>query len=127
MSNPTNLKYTKDHEWVKVEGDICVMGITDHAQESMGDVVFIEVLGDGQSVAKGKSYGTIESVKAVSEVMSCVNGTIVEVNQTILDAPETLNSDPYNEGWLIKVATEDLSMLDELMNAEEYDEYLSQI
>lgn len=124
--NPVDLKYSKDHEWAKVEGNTVTFGITDHAQHSLGDVVFVELPGEGDTVAAGKSYGTVESVKAVSDIMASVSGKVVEVNQTVIDAPDTLNSDPYGEGWLIKVEADDLSFLDNLMSASEYEKFLAE-
>jgi len=124
--NPENLKYSKEHEWAKVEGNSVTFGITDHAQESLGDVVFVELPGVGATVTAGKAYGTVESVKAVSDLYATVSGKVVEVNQEVLDAPDKLNSDPYGEGWLIKVEADDLSPLDELMNAAEYEAFLAE-
>ena len=124
--NPVELKYSKDHEWAKVEGNIVTFGITDHAQESLGDVVFVELPEEGASVTAGKSYGTVESVKAVSDIMASVSGTVVEVNTDVLDTPDLLNSAPYGEGWLIKVEAADLAPLDELMSAAEYEAFLAE-
>lgn len=124
--NPVELKYSKDHEWAKVEGNTVTFGITDHAQESLGDVVFVELPEEGASVSAGKSYGTVESVKAVSDIMASVSGTVVEVNNDVLDTPDLLNSVPYGEGWLIKVEAADLAPLDELMSAAEYEAFLAE-
>lgn len=124
--NPVELKYSKDHEWAKVEGNTVTFGITDHAQESLGDVVFVELPEEGASVSAGKSYGTVESVKAVSDIMASVSGTVVEVNNDVLDTPDLLNSAPYGEGWLIKVEAADLAPLDELMSAAEYEAFLAE-
>ncbi|MEA4900078.1 glycine cleavage system protein GcvH [Desulfitobacterium sp.] len=124
--NPTNLKYTKTHEWVKVDGNIVTLGITNHAQESLGDVVFVELPEEGTTVTAGEPYGTVESVKAVSDIISAVNGKVVEFNEAILDAPDVLNSDPYGEGWLIKVEADDLSELDNLLSAAEYEGLLEE-
>lgn len=124
--NPTNLKYTKTHEWAKVEGNMVILGITDHAQESLGDVVFVELPEDGATVSAGEPYGTVESVKAVSDIVAAVSGKVVEFNQTVIDAPDTLNSDPYGEGWLIKVEADDLKDLDGLMTAAEYETFLAE-
>lgn len=124
--NPTDLKYTKTHEWVKVEGNIVTLGITDHAQESLGDVVFVELPEEGAAVNAGEAYGTVESVKAVSDIVSSVSGKVIEFNANILDAPETLNSDPYDEGWLIKVEADDLKELEALMSAAEYESFIEE-
>ena len=122
--NPVELKYSKSHEWAKVEGNVVTLGITDHAQESLGDVVFVELPEAGSTVAAGKSYGTVESVKAVSDIISAVSGKVVEYNQEVLDAPDMLNSDPYGEGWLVKVEADDLKALDDLMTAAEYEAFI---
>lgn len=124
--NPANLKYTKTHEWAKVEGNIVTLGITDHAQESLGDVVFVELPEEGATVSAGEAYGTVESVKAVSDIVAAVSGKTVEANQAVVDAPDTLNSDPYGEGWLIKVEADDLKELDGLMSAAEYETFLEE-
>lgn len=124
--NPKDLKYSKDHEWAKVEGKIVTLGITDHAQESLGDVVFVELPAEGDTTTAGKSYGTVESVKAVSDIIAAVSGKVIEVNETVVDAPDTLNSDPYGEGWLVKVEAEDLSPLNSMMTAEQYEAFLAE-
>jgi glycine cleavage system H protein len=124
--NPVELKYSKSHEWAKVEGNIVTLGITDHAQESLGDVVFVELPDTGVTIVAGKSYGTVESVKAVSDIISAISGKIVEFNQDVLDAPDMLNNDPYGEGWLIKVEADDLKSLDDLMTAAEYEAFLAE-
>lgn len=124
--NPVELKYNKEHEYARVEGNIVTFGITDHAQESLGDVVFVELPEEGVTVTVGKSYGTVESVKAVSDIYASVSGKVVEVNTQVMDSPDLLNSDPYGEGWLVKVEVEDLSPLDNMMSAAEYETYLAQ-
>ncbi|SHH63470.1 glycine cleavage system protein GcvH [Desulfosporosinus lacus] len=124
--NPVELKYNKEHEYAKVEGNIVTFGITDHAQESLGDVVFVELPDVGTTVTAGKSYGTVESVKAVSDITASVSGKVVEVNTQVMDSPDLLNSEPYGEGWLIKVEADDLSSLDSLMTAAEYEAFLAQ-
>ncbi|AET70195.1 glycine cleavage system H protein [Desulfosporosinus orientis DSM 765] len=124
--NPVELKYNKEHEYAKSEGSIVTFGITDHAQESLGDVVFVELPDVGAEVTAGESYGTVESVKAVSDITASVSGKVIEVNTAVMDAPDLLNSDPYGEGWLIKVEAEDLSPLDEMMTAEEYEVFVAQ-
>ncbi|MGC7870375.1 glycine cleavage system protein GcvH [Desulfosporosinus sp. SYSU MS00001] len=124
--NPVELKYNKEHEYAKTAGNIVTFGITDHAQESLGDVVFVELPEVGATVTAGESYGTVESVKAVSEITASVSGKVVEVNNLVIDSPELLNSDPYGDGWLIKVEAEDLSPLDTLMTAAEYEEFVAE-
>ncbi len=124
--NPVELKYNKEHEYARVEGNIVTFGITDHAQESLGDVVFVELPEEGVTVTVGKSYGTVESVKAVSDIYASVSGKVVEVNTQVMDSPDLLNSDPYGEGWLVKVEVEDLSPLDNMMSVAEYETYLAQ-
>lgn len=124
--NPVELKYNKNHEYAKAEGNIVTFGITDHAQESLGDVVFVELPDEGATVTAGKSYGTVESVKAVSEISASISGKVVEVNTQVVDTPDLLNSDPYGEGWLIKVTADDLSPLENMMTVTEYETYLSE-
>lgn len=124
--NPVDLKYSKAHEYIKAEGNIVILGITHHAQESLGDVVFVELPDEGAIVTAGKNYGTVESVKSVSDLTSSVSGKVVEVNSLVLDAPELLNSDPYGQGWLIKVQTDDLSPLEAMMSAGEYEAFLTE-
>ncbi|SDG13031.1 glycine cleavage system protein GcvH [Desulfosporosinus hippei] len=124
--NPVDLKYNKEHEYAKVEGNIITFGITDHAQKSLGDVVFVELPDVGATVTAGKSYGTVESVKAVSDISASVSGKVVEVNTSVMDTPDLLNSDPYGEGWLIKVEAEDFAPLESMMSVEEYETLLAQ-
>jgi len=119
MNFPAELKYSNDHEWVKFEGNIAVIGITDFAQDAMGDVVFINLPGEGDEVTVGDTFGDIESVKAVSDVCSPVSGTIVAVNEELADAPETLNKDPYG-AWIIKVEYTEQA---DLMDAEAYEAF----
>ena len=119
MNFPAELKYSNDHEWVKFEGNIAVIGITDFAQDAMGDVVFINLPGEGDEVSVGDTFGDIESVKAVSDVCSPVSGTIVAVNEELADAPETLNKDPYG-AWIIKV---EVTEQGDLMDAEAYEAF----
>jgi len=124
--NPADLKYNKNHEYAKVEGNIVTFGITDHAQKSLGDVVFIELPDEGATVTVGESYGTVESVKAVSDIYATISGKVIESNTLVLDTPDLLNSDPYGEGWLIKVAADDLSPLENMMTASEYELFLAE-
>lgn len=126
MTNPKELRYSKDHDWARSEGNVVTLGITDHAQSSLGDVVFVELPSVGASVTAGKSYGTVESVKAVSDIVAPLSGTVIEINEAVIDAPDTLNQDPYGEGWLIRVEASDLGALQELMNVEEYEAFLAE-
>jgi glycine cleavage system H protein len=118
MSNPTNLQYTKEHEWVLVEGDVATIGITAYAAEKLGDVVFVDLPKVGTSTTYMKICGEIESTKSVGELYAPLDGEVVEINDVVVSAPETVNSDPFGEGWLIKVR---FVSLPELMSAEEYD------
>jgi len=122
----SELKYSKDHEWVLVEGNKVKIGITDHAQDSLGDVVFVDLPEEGDEVTANESFGTVESVKAVSDVYSPVSGKVVESNSALADSPELVNSDPYGEGWMIVVELDDPSQLDDLMSAEEYEAFLKE-
>jgi len=121
---PKDLRYTQEHEWVRVEDDVCVVGITHFAQEELGEVVFVELPETGQVFDAHDEIGTIESVKAVAEVYTPVAGEIVETNEILIDTPETLNDDPHAEGWLVKVRFSSAADLDELMDAEAYEEYV---
>lgn len=120
MKIPADLKYTQDHEWVRVEGDKAVVGITDFAQGELGDVVFVEIETVGEELGKGETFGTVEAVKTVSDLFMPVGGEVLEVNEALADEPELVNKDPYNAGWMIKVKMGDSSELDELLSAEEY-------
>lgn len=117
MSNPTNLKYTKEHEWVSIEGDVATIGITEYAAEKLGDVVFVDLPKVGTSTTYMKICGEIESTKSVGELYAPLDGEVVEINDTVVSAPETVNTDPFGAGWLIKVR---FTALPELMTAEEY-------
>ena len=108
---PDNLRYTKEHEWVRVEDGIATMGITDHAQQELGDIVFVDLPKPGAAVERGKALGTVESVKAVSELFSPVAGEVVETNALLVQSPETINTDPYGKAWMIKVRLSDLSLI----------------
>lgn len=124
MANvPENCQYSKDHEWVRVEGDTAVIGITDHAQDQLGDVVYIELPKAGDEFAANESFGSVESVKAVSEIFSPVTGAVVEVNGTLGDAPEKVNQDPYGDGWMIKVRMSNPGEVDSLLSAAEYEDF----
>ena len=124
-SYPADLKYHPEHDWARVDGDVATLGITWYAQEQLGEVVFFDPPEVGKSVTKDEPYAEVESVKAVSDVISPVSGEIVEVNAALADAPENVNDDPYGEGWLVKVRLADPSELDSLMDAETYESSLS--
>lgn len=120
MNIPENLKYTKDHEWIRVEGDEAYVGITDYAQGELGDIVFLEIETEGETLAKEEVFGTIEAVKTVSDMFMPVGGEVVEVNEKLEETPEIVNKDPYGDGWLIKIKLADASELDELLDAGAY-------
>lgn len=120
MAYPSELKYTEEHEWVKVEGDTAVVGITSHAAEELGDIVFVDMPEAGETVSKGSAFGTIESVKTVADLFAPVSGEVVEVNEALQDAPETVSEAPYGEGWIIKIRMSDPSELEDLLSAEDY-------
>ncbi len=123
MSNiPESLKYTKDHEWIKVDGDIATIGITDYAQGELGDIVYVEVETEGESLSKEDIFGTVEAVKTVSDLFMPVSGEVTEFNSALESAPETVNSDPYGEGWMIKIKMSDTSELDDLLSSDQYGE-----
>lgn len=126
MEFPDNLKYTKDHEWVRLEGEIATMGITDFAQEQLGDIVYVELPEEGEEIQQGEPFGVIESVKAVSDLYGAVSGTVTEINDPLSENPETLNEDCYEEGWLLKVRIHDKKDLDKLMNHKEYQAYIKE-
>lgn len=124
MSNvPENLHYSKDHEWVRVEGDTAVIGITDHAQEQLGDVVYVELPKVGEEFAPHQSFGSVESVKAVSEIFTPISGEVAEVNESLNDEPEKVNKDPYNDGWMIKLKMKNRGDVDSLLTAAEYEDF----
>ena len=124
MANiPDDLHYSKDHEWVRVEGNVAVVGITDYAQDSLGDVVYVEVPKAGDEFAANEPFGSVESVKAVSEVFSPVSGEIVGINETLADAPEKVNTDPYGEGWMIRVQMSNAGEVDSMLTAAEYEDF----
>jgi len=125
MNFPQDLKYTKEHEWVRVEGDAGIVGITDYAQDQLGDIVYLDLPAVGASVTKMDKMGEIESVKAVSELYSPVTGEVIDVNQEAVDSPELVNNEPYGRGWLIKVRFSNASEVDELMDASAYDEFVT--
>ena len=122
MNFPSNIKYTKDHEWISVQKNIGTIGITDYAQGELGDVVFIDINADKVEVKKGESIGTIEAVKTVSDIYAPVSGKIIEINKELTDKPEEVNSDPYGLGWMVKIELNDETELGDLLNAEQYKE-----
>jgi glycine cleavage system H protein len=122
---PAELKYTNEHEWAKVEGDIITIGITDHAQSELGDIVFVELPEVGDEFAKGEAFGTIEAVKTVAELYSPVSGVVTEINESLADLAETINTAPYEAGWIIKMKLRDgTSELDDLMDAKSYSAFI---
>lgn len=124
MANiPDDLHYSKDHEWVRVDGDVAVVGITDYAQDSLGDVVYVELPKVGDDFAANESFGSVESVKAVSEVFSPVSGEIVGTNEALADTPENVNQDPYGEGWMIRVKMSNPGEVDSMLTAAEYEDF----
>ncbi len=123
--NPTDLRYHKEHEWVRVEGDTAIIGISDFAQDQLGEVVYVDLPAAGDLLAAGDTFGEIESVKSVSELFSPVSGEVTEVNGELDSTPESVNSDPYGEGWMIKVAMSDPSEADGLMSVGEYESFLA--
>jgi len=122
---PADLKYDKEHEWVRVEGDAAVIGISDFAQDQLGEVVYVDLPSVGDELVAGETFGEIESVKSVSELYAPITGTILEVNGDLDGAPETINSDPYAAGWMIKVSIADPSQLDTLMSSEDYEAFVA--
>ena len=124
MNTPAELKYTKDHEWVRIEGDVAVVGITDFAQSELGDIVFVDIQTEGETLSKGDVFGTIEAVKTVADAYMPVSGEVVEVNAGLDGAPEKVNSDPYGEGWMVKIKVSDASEFDTLLSAGQYEEII---
>ncbi len=124
MDFPDELKYTEEHEWVLVEDDIVTIGITDFAQEQLGDVVFVELPEVGDDLEMGKSFGVVESVKAVSDIYAPVSGEVVEINDELPNEPEIINSSPYDDGWLVRLKLTDPGELDDLMDADGYQEFI---
>lgn len=120
MNFPENLKYTADHEWIKVEGDTALVGITDYAQKELGDIVFVDVTSEGETLSAGEVFGNIEAVKTVSELMLPAGGEVLELNPALADNPALVNSDPYGEGWIIKVKLSDPAEVNALMDAAAY-------
>ena len=126
MANyPSNLRYSSEHEWARAQGKAIVVGVTDHAQEALGDVVYVEHPKVGDSVSAGKQFGVIESTKAVSELFAPVSGKVTKVNSALVNSPQTVNQDPYGTGWLIEVEASDLTQLDKLLDASAYEKLVS--
>lgn len=123
---PENLYYSKDHEWVDVEDDVATIGITDYAQNSLGDVVYVEFPSEGDTFDAHEAFGSVESVKAVSELFTPVTGEVVEANEDLNDSPETVNEDPYGQGWMVKIKMDNTGEVDAMLSPAEYEEYLSE-
>ena len=123
---PANFRYTKEHEWVAVEGGVGTIGITDHAQQELGDVVYVDLPKPGDKVEAGKTFGSVESVKAVSDIYAPASGDVVEANSALVKAPEAINNDPHGAGWLIKIKLANASELDSLMDAKAYEAYIAE-
>ena len=121
MNFPSNLRYTKDHEWIKLDGNVATIGITDYAQRELGDIVYVEVETVGKSLKAGEIFGTVEAVKTVSDLFLPVDGTITELNAALSNSPESVNSDPYGEGWMIKMTVNNPADIEALMDAAAYD------
>jgi len=126
MEFPEGLKYSKEHEWVLVEGTSATIGITEYAQEELGDIVFVELPEVGEKIVKDDPFGAVESVKAVSDIYAPVSGEVMETNEILPDNPETINDDPYGDGWMVRVELSDVDDLKDLMDADEYAEYVAQ-
>jgi glycine cleavage system H protein len=126
MNFPADLKYSKEHEWVRVEGNVATVGISDFAQKELGDIVYVDINTGGEEVAKDKVFGTVEAVKTVSDLFMPVSGKITEVNSALNDNPESVNKDPYSSGWMVKVELSNAAELSELMDAEAYKKHIGQ-
>ena len=124
MTLPATLKYTKDHEWIRVEGDVAYIGITDHAQKELGDIVYVDIDTLDKEVAQHEVFGTVEAVKTVSDLFSPISGTVLEINDKLGDAPETVNADPYGNGWMVKISIKNPTELEELLSSEAYGELI---
>jgi len=125
MEVPPGLKYSKEHEWVIADEAVATIGITDHAQDQLGEIVYLELPAVGEKISKDDPFGVVESVKAVSDIYAPVSGTVVEINEGLPESPEVINEDPYGDGWLIKVRISDPSELEDLMDAEEYEDMVA--
>lgn len=125
MNFPTDVKYTKDHEWIRVDGNVAYVGITDYAQSELGEIVYVDITTEGETVGKEEIFGTIEAVKTVSDLFMPVTGEVLEVNPELEDAPQLVNEDAYGKGWIIKVSVSDAAELDELLSAAEYEQLIA--
>ena len=126
MNFPTNVKYTNEHEWIRLEGDEAYVGITDYAQEQLGDIVFVDVTTEGETLEKGEVFGTSEVVKTVSDLFLPIGGEVLEINPELEEHPELVNKDPYGDGWLIKIKPTDTTEMDELLDAEAYKQIINE-
>ncbi len=126
MNFPTNVKYTSEHEWIRIENDEAIVGITNYAQDQLGDIVFVDVTTEGETLEQGEVFGTIEVVKTVSDLFLPIGGEIVEVNPELEEHPELVNKDPYGEGWIIRIKPTDASQMDELLDAEAYKKIINE-
>ena len=124
MNTPSNLRYTKEHEWIRVEGDVAYVGITDYAQSELGEIVFLDINTEGENLAQNEVFGSVEAVKTVRDLNMPVAGKVLEINEVINDQPELVNNDPYGEGWMIKISIADPAELDTLLDAEGYQAYV---
>lgn len=125
MNFPTDLKYTKDHEWIRVEGNEAYVGITDYAQSELGEIVYVDITTEGETIEKEEVFGTIEAVKTVSDLFMPVSGEVLEINGELEDAPQLVNEDAYGKGWLIKIGLTELSELDDLLSAADYEQLIA--
>ena len=126
MNFPENLKYTKEHEWVSMDGDVATIGVTEFAQSELGDIVFVEIETEGETLNQDEVFGTIEAVKTVSDLFMPISGEIVAINTNLEDAPESVNESPYEEGWMVKIKASDMSEIDGLMDADAYKSLIGQ-
>ena len=126
MEFPSNVKYTKEHEWIRVEGDIAYVGITDYAQEQLGDIVFVDITTEGETLEKDEVFGTIEVVKTISDLFLPVSGEVLEQNEALADNPELVNQDPYGDGWFFKLNPDNLGEVDDLLDADAYADHCEQ-
>lgn len=126
MNSPTNVKYTNEHEWIRLEGEEAYVGITDYAQDQLGDIVFVDVTTEGETLDKGEVFGTIEVVKTVSDLFLPIGGEVLEINPALEEHPELVNKDPYGEGWIIKIKPTDTTEMDELLDAEAYKQIINE-
>lgn len=126
MNFPSNVKYTSEHEWIRLEGEIAYVGITDYAQDQLGDIVFVDIPTEGETLEKGETFGTIEVVKTVSDLFLPIGGEVLEINPELEENPELVNKDPYGEGWLIKIKPTDVSEMDDLLDAEAYKQTINE-